>query len=300
MTTMSEPRLSRTRQDLSDFLRNRRAAIRPQDVGLPPGTRRRTPGLRREEIATLAGVGLSWYTWLEQGRDIRVSAAFLDNVARALKMSAEERRHLYLLARQSPPATAAENWCVLQDLVRRMLDDLSARPAFVMNLRWDVLGWNVAAEHVFGFETRPPEHRNMLWMYFIDEQLSGRVMDWPRQAPQIVASFRRDHAHAVERSDMHSLVEALRSASASFRRLWDAHGVEGRCEGRRGFLIDGIGEVAFDHATLVVDQDRHLRLIYYAARPGEEASATFERAVREEQTTTSVLPQDGETDTLGS
>ncbi|QOL82788.1 helix-turn-helix domain-containing protein [Pseudooceanicola spongiae] len=274
---MTASRLSRTRSELSEFLRRKRAAIRPEEVGLPIGTRRRTPGLRREEVATLAGVGLSWYTWLEQGREISVSSAFLDNVARALKMDGDERKHLYLLAQQRPPSAPAKTWCVLPPLVRRLLEDLPVRPSFVMNLRWDVIGWNAAADRVFGFDARPAEHRNMLWMYFSDDRLSGRVENWPHQAPQIVASFRRDFAQAVERPDMQELVERLQSVSSQFRHLWADHRVNGSCEGQRSFNIEAVGRVTFSHSTFVVDQDRHLRLVFYAAVEGDLMSAQFEQ-----------------------
>ena len=133
--------LERTRSDLAAFLRAHRERLSPADVGLPSGGRRRTPGLRREEVAALAGVGLTWYTWLEQGRDIGVSATFLDNLARVLKLDAAERRHLFLLAHERPPAEPGKTWCVLPPMVRRLMHDLP-HPAFVLNLRWDVLGFN--------------------------------------------------------------------------------------------------------------------------------------------------------------
>ncbi|WP_417280064.1 helix-turn-helix transcriptional regulator [Celeribacter sp.] len=261
-------RLSRTRQDLAEFLRHKRASVQPEDVGLPRSARRRTPGLRREEVATVAGIGLSWYTWLEQGRDIRVSAHLLDSVARALRMSPEERQHLYLLAQNRPPSAPADTWCEMPPLIRVLLDDLTQRPAFVMNLRWDVIGWNAAGDGLFGFSDYPKDQRNMLWMYFADERLSCRVQDWPRQAAQIVASFRRDYAAGHHRSDMQDLADHLQTASRTFRRLWRDHDVQGRCEGRRSFEMPDRGQVAFDHTTLIVDQDRHLRLVYYVAVAG--------------------------------
>jgi transcriptional regulator with XRE-family HTH domain len=279
MNTTLSRRTDRTRAELSDFLRTRREALSPLDVGLPVGRRRRTPGLRREEVATLAGVGLTWYTWLEQGRDIRVSSAFLDAIARVLKLDEVERRHLFLLAQQRPPVLAGRPSCVLPPLVRRLLDDLSARPAYVFNLRWDVIGWNGAAETVFGFGARPPDERNTLWMLFADDRLSRRIVEWDVHAPRILASFRRDFAKAPENEDMTELVAALENTSPSFRDLWQHHDVQGRCAGRRDFFVDGIGAVAFEHSTLVVDEDNHLRLALYAALPGDEASAAFEASV---------------------
>src|SRR5690606_1796376 len=145
-TDMLDRRLDRTRIELADFLRRRRESLSPLDVGLPLGKRRRTPGLRREEVAALAGVGLTWYTWLEQGRDINVSSAFLDNIPRVLKLDEPARRHLFLLAHRRPPVRSGRPWCPLPPLVRRLLDDLARRPAYVLNLHWDVIGWNTAAE----------------------------------------------------------------------------------------------------------------------------------------------------------
>ncbi len=140
--------LERTRHDLAAFLRARRERVSPADVGLPSGGRRRTPGLRREEVASLAGVGLTWYTWLEQGRDIGVSAAFLDSLARVLKLDAAERRHLFLLAHERPPAEPGKTWCVVPPLVRRLMHDLAPHPAYILNLRWDVLTCNEPANQL--------------------------------------------------------------------------------------------------------------------------------------------------------
>lgn len=265
-----DSRLDRTRSELADFLRRRRESLSPLDVGLPVGKRRRTPGLRREEVAALAGVGITWYTWLEQGRAITVSAAFLDNVSRVLKLDEIERRHLFLLAHQRPPAVAGQAWCELPPLVRRLLDDLTRRPSYVLNLRWDVIGWNAAAEQLFGFERRDPGERNMLWMLFADDRLNSRIVEWAVQAPQVLASFRRDFARAPEDESMVALVGALEEVSPSFKALWNQHDVHGRCEGRRSFMIEGRGAVTFDHSSFVVDEDKHLRLVFYAEAESEQ------------------------------
>ena len=175
--------LNRTRQELADFLRMKREKLSPQAVGLPSGTRRRTPGLRREEVAALAGVGLTWYTWLEQGREINASVGFLEDLARVLKLDATERYHLFLLAHQRPPVVAGHQWCQVTPLVRRLLDDLTLRPAYVMNLSWDIIAWNPAADRLFAIAERQPQQRNMLWMLFADPELNQRLMGWQEQAP---------------------------------------------------------------------------------------------------------------------
>ncbi|MEQ9511257.1 MAG: helix-turn-helix domain-containing protein, partial [Alloalcanivorax xenomutans] len=146
---MATPRLQRTRRELAAFLRARREAITPEQVGLADSGRRRTPGLRREEVATLAGVGVTWYTWLEQGREIGVSAPVLERIARVLKLDGAQRRHLFLLAQNRPPVEPGKTWCSVPPLVRRLMDDWPHHPAYVLNLRWDVLAWNAAAQTLF-------------------------------------------------------------------------------------------------------------------------------------------------------
>lgn len=262
-------RLDRTRHELGAFLRKRRESLSPLDVGLAAGTRRRTPGLRREEVAALAGVGLTWYTWLEQGRAISVSAAFLDNVARALKLDLTERRHLFMLAHHRPPEATPRHWTTLPPFLRRLIDDMAGRPAHVLNLRWDAVGWNAASDRLFGFAARAESERNMLWMLFSDDILSKRIADWDHQAPRIVASFRRDYALAPEDEAMMELVDTLRSVSPGFRDLWERHDVHGCCQGKRSFIIDGIGRLRYEHASFTVDDERNLRLVVYA--PIEDA-----------------------------
>jgi transcriptional regulator with XRE-family HTH domain len=268
--------LNRTRQELADFLRMKREKLSPQAVGLPSGTRRRTPGLRREEVAALAGVGLTWYTWLEQGREINASVEFLEDLARVLKLDATERYHLFLLAHQRPPVVAGHQWCQVTPLIRRLLDDLTLRPAYVMNLSWDIIAWNPAADRLFTLAERQPEQRNMLWMLFADPELNQRLIGWLEQAPQILASFRRDYARAPQDATMLQRIQALSDVSPQFRQLWQQHDIHGRCQGQRTFLVAGAGEVTFEHASFIVDEDNHLRLVMYSAQPDCPASATFE------------------------
>ena len=268
--------LNRTRQELADFLRMKREKLSPQAVGLPGGTRRRTPGLRREEVAALAGVGLTWYTWLEQGREINASVAFLEDLARVLKLDAAERYHLFLLAHRRPPVVPGHQWCQITPLVRRLLDDLPLRPAYVMNLSWDILAWNPAADRLFTIGERQPQQRNMLWMLFADPELNQRLIGWQEQAPQILASFRRDYARAPQDATMLQRIQALSDVSPQFSQLWQQHDIHGRCQGQRTFLVEGAGEVTFEHASFIVDEDNHLRLVMYSAQPDCPASAAFE------------------------
>jgi transcriptional regulator with XRE-family HTH domain len=269
-----ERNLARTRQDLAEFLRSRRERITLAEVGLPNTGRRRTPGLRREEVAALAGVGLSWYTWFEQGRDIGVSPAFLDNLCRVLKLDAMERKHLYLLSHQRPPAEQGKTWCTVPKIVHRLMSDLPLRPAYVLNLRWDVLAWNCAADKIFNFSDKQPEQRNILWMLFTDARMKSLFNPWDDQAIQMLASFRRDYVHASKESDVASLVRELEEVSPEFKGWWSRQDIHGPCQGIRRLSIESFGDVTLEHTTLTVDVERQLRLVYYA--PMEQGPELFE------------------------
>jgi PAS domain-containing protein len=268
--------------ELAEFLRSRRERLSPADVGLHAGSRRRTPGLRREEVAALAGVGLSWYTWLEQGREISVSATFLDNLSRTLKLDATERRHLFLLAHQRLPPEPGRTWCVVPALIHRLMADIPSRPTYVLNLRWDVLAWNSAADRVFGLSSQPAERRNLLWLLFTSSAMRELFNPWGEQALQILSSFRRDFVRATQDPDILSLVKDLEKASPDFKAWWRQQDVHGPCQGIRHLHIGGVGDVEFEHTTLTIDEDRHLRLVYYAAKEGAPQSRAFEQWLEQE------------------
>ncbi|MDH5856866.1 helix-turn-helix domain-containing protein [Lampropedia aestuarii] len=254
--------LERTRPDLAAFLLAHRQRLTPEEVGLPSSGRRRTPGLRREEVAALAGVGLTWYTWLEQGRDIGVSAHFLDQLAQVLKLDSAQRRHLYLLAHARPPLEPGKTFCVLPPLVRRLMHDLP-HAAFVLNLRWDVLGFNTMADALFDFGAHPPERRNLLWLLFTSPVLRARLCDWDEQATRMLASFRRDYARASQEGDIRALVADLQKVSPEFKASWRTQQVQSHCMGQRVLLVDGV-TTPYEHTSLTIDEDRHLRLVVYA------------------------------------
>lgn len=260
--------LERTRPDLAAFLRACRERLLPEDLGLPSGGRRRTPGLRREEVAALAGVGLTWYTWLEQGRDIGVSANFLDNLARVLKLDAAERRHLFLLAHERLPAEPGISWCVLPPLVRRLMHDLP-HPAFVLNLRWDVLGFNGLADNLLGLGAYPDGQRNLLWQMFTNPDLHARFAPWEPQALEMLSSFRRDFARAAEGTDIHEMAHELKRVSPEFKMWWEQHDMNLPCSGRHTIVLDG-ELLEFEQTSLIIDESRHLRMVVYAQPLREE------------------------------
>ncbi len=225
----------RRREELADFLRTKRSSLQPEDVGLPDGSRRRTPGLRREEVALLAGVGTTWYTWLEQGRDVRASLDVLEAVARALRLNPAERSHLILLGRgehAKPCKAPAEE---VSPTTRRLVENLGPGPCYLLGRRWDYLAWNRSFELVFEWEPGvEPLSRNHVWLWFMDP--TWRTLysgDWAASARLVVAKFRADSARNIGDPAFEELVSALDSASPEFRKLWKRHEVAGSGDGRK-------------------------------------------------------------------
>ncbi|MEM6354144.1 MAG: helix-turn-helix transcriptional regulator [Pseudomonadota bacterium] len=261
---MSGRTLAREKPDLSEFVTRRRKALTPADVGLPTTKGRRTPGLRREEVAALAGVGLTWYTWFEQGRDIQVSENFLLKIAKALKLSDTDCSHLFLLAHRRPPPPEARQWPSVDPLVQQLLDDLTERPAYVSNLRWDVIAWNAAADRLFTFSDRDRHDRNIIRMVFADPGLRRRLPAWNDDAPRLVAQFRYDLAAMPDDPDMLSLIDDMKKVSPDFRRWMEQPGMEICARGVSGLVADRDDTlVSFNHRILTVDEHRHLNMIVY-------------------------------------
>ncbi|NVE00696.1 helix-turn-helix domain-containing protein [Massilia sp. BJB1822] len=257
-----ERSLGRTRHALSEFLMHQRKKLTPGDVGLPATERRRTPGLRREEVAALAGVGLTWYTWFEQGREVKVSEKFLLSVAYALKLDDAECSHLFLLAHRRPPPPEAHQWVSVTPGIQQLLDDLP-RPAYVQNLRWDVVAWNAAADALFELGARSREDRNLLRMMFTAPEMRRRLCAWQDDAPRLLAQFRYDVAVAPEDPAMLALIEEMNVLSPSFRREWSTPGNAVAQRGIGSILNTARQQQDFHHETLVVDEHRHLKMVVY-------------------------------------
>lgn len=254
--------LDRRRKELSDFLTLHRQKLSPADVGLPTTARRRTPGLRREEVAALAGVGLTWYTWFEQGREIKVSETFLLNVAKTLKLDDAECCHLFLLAHRRPPPAEGFEWLAVTPFIQQLMDEL-ARPAYVLNLRWDVIAWNEAADRLFDFNAREREVRNILRMVFADPEMRRRFPAWGEDAPRLLSQFRCDFAVAPDNPALLTLVEDLKDLSADFRRWWENPDSEESRRGIGSILAPDATLLGFRHETLIVDEYRHLKMVVY-------------------------------------
>ncbi len=213
------------RSELAAFLRSRRERIAPQQVGVTPIGRRRTPGLRREEVAQLAGVGVTWYTWLEQGRDIKVSEQVLEAIARTLLLDRDERAHLLNLAGAADQQVVAECAAVPQQ-VRAMLTQLEPFPASVVNAKYDLLAYNrTYARLIDNIDALPQEDRNCMWLCFTDPAWRKALIDWEDGAKRMVANLRWLMADHVAEPSWKSLVKRLRSASAEFAELWERHEV---------------------------------------------------------------------------
>jgi transcriptional regulator with XRE-family HTH domain len=212
------------RRELAAFLRSRRDRITPEDVGLPPGTRRRTAGLRREEVAQLAGVGVTWYTWLEQGRPINASVQVLDAVARTLKLDPAEREHLYRLADipdASATAGAAPEHPVITPDIQRILDNLTPLPASVMNERFDILAWNAAYAAVWpGVLDAAPGRCNTLWTHFTFPDCCQTYLNRHEQAGTMVAQLRAAYGRHLGEPAWTSFVQKLQAHSPLFAQLW--------------------------------------------------------------------------------
>ncbi|MGF6176006.1 helix-turn-helix transcriptional regulator [Ensifer sp. 4252] len=260
---MTDRTLVRTRTDLSDFLLRHRKKLTPVDAGLPSTGHRRTPGLRREEVAALAGVGLTWYTWFEQGRDIQVSESFLLKVAKALKLDDAECSHLFLLAHRRPPPPEAYQWPSVNPLIQRLLDDLVARPAYVANLRWDVVAWNACADDLFGFTNREQPERNLIRLIFADPELRRRLPRWRDEAPKLLAQFRYDLAAAPDDPAMLALVDEMKKLSPDFRRWFEQPSTESHARGIGTIMDSGGTQLGFMHEMLTVDEYRHLKMVVY-------------------------------------
>jgi transcriptional regulator with XRE-family HTH domain len=226
MTTTLAPEDEIRRAELAAFLRSRRERIAPEQAGVTPLGRRRTPGLRREEVAQLAGVGVTWYTWLEQGRDIKVSEQVLEAIARTLMLDRDERSHLLSLAGAVDQQVVADKCAAVPPQLRTMIKQLEPFPASVINAKYDILAYNSTyARLVVDLDAVPPEERNCMWLCFTDPAWRKALVDWEDGATRMVANLRWLMADHVAEPSWKSLVRRLRIASPEFAEMWERHEV---------------------------------------------------------------------------
>jgi transcriptional regulator with XRE-family HTH domain len=273
MTTTQTSR----REDLRDFLRSRRARVRPEEVGLPGGARR-TPGLRREEVAVLAGIGVSWYTWLEQGRDIKVSDSVVQSISRVLRLDPAESAYFYRLAGLNPPVSAPVDGGPSQEAeLERLLDSWAPYPGYVLDLRWNYVLSNAAAQAVFGV---PRSGGNCLELFFTDPRYQSFFANRDRLAPEIVATFRTLSATYPDDDGFGAIQRRLYAQSPEFARLWDQHDVRAATIGSKDVVHPYVGELSFDHHVMNPADRPDLRVIVHLPR-GEDARDKLERLLRE-------------------
>jgi transcriptional regulator with XRE-family HTH domain len=266
------------RRELADFLRTRRAALNPEDVGLPRGSRRRTPGLRREEVSQIAGVGTTWYTWLEQARDVRASTEVLDALAGALRLSEAEHRYLLRLGRGEQDDAAPALGEQVSATTARLIANLGPNPAYVLGARWDFLAYNAATVAVFGDpEEQDPGRRNHVWITFNDRGRRAMMPDWERTARLVVARFRAAASRHIGDPAFDRLIAELQESSPEFRRLWSRHEVVGDVEGRKVILHPVAGRLVFEHAAFLHGDRPGQRLVLYSPLPDEDTPAKLAR-----------------------
>ena len=249
------------RVEFGDFLRSRRQRLAPKSVGITDGRRRRSAGLRREEVAELAGIGVDWYIRLEQGRTVSPSITTVDALARALKLSKAEHAHLRMLARDPDRRAFATE--TVPDSIRRMLDALDL-PAYVTGRRWDVLAWNASAEEIFSFGRLAEGNRNVLLSMFTNpatRKLFGA--SWADEARRMVAQFRLTYDVWAGDPAFVSLFDRLRQGSPEFSAWWGAHDVRGPASGRKALNHARKGQLHFEYASFQANDDPGLKLTVY-------------------------------------
>lgn len=249
------------RSELGGFLRSRREKLTPKVVGLPAGRRRRAPGLRREEVAELAGIGIDWYIRLEQGRAVSPSTTTIDALARALRLNKTEHAHLRALA--SHTNRRAFQLETVPAPLLRLIESLK-QPAYITGRRWDILAWNAFAAEVFAFDRLPLEDRNILVCMFTNaatRRLFGA--GWADEARRMIATFRPTHDLWAGDPAFASLLDRLRQNSPEFCEWWNSHDVRNVTGGQKLIKHPKKGALRFEHASFQANDDPALRLVIY-------------------------------------
>jgi transcriptional regulator with XRE-family HTH domain len=265
------PTASDHRKELAEFLRSRREATRPEQVGLPSGRGRRTPGLRREEVAMLAGVSLTWYTWLEQGRRINASNDVLLAIGRALRLDAAGLDHLLSLTEPGTATIAAPT--EPPSALVRLLDALMPAPAYVLGPIWEFVGWNTAQARLYPriVDLEPPR-RNLMWVLFADPATRELIVDWDIHARQALAEFRSATSSVRHDPAMVELVELLRDEGEEFSAWWSEHDVSGFETRLRRFRHPTAGDLTFEYQQLTPAEWPSLRVVAQLPVPGDDSA----------------------------
>jgi transcriptional regulator with XRE-family HTH domain len=267
------------RRELAGFLRSRRERVSPEQVGITHSGRRRTPGLRREEVAQLAGVGVTWYTWLEQGRDIHASDQVLAAVADTLHLDPYERAHLFTLAGAPVPPIERDSKAISPG-IRSILTQLEPMPTMVTNARYDILACNRTYDRlVGGLDHLPFEDRNCGLLTFTSPQWRARHVDWEDTARRTVAQLRAGMATHITEPSWKTLIKRLRHESAEFAQLWQEHDVQAPENLTKNHLHPEVGLLRLEFTHLWYSQRSEIRMTIYV--PADEQTWQRVRALHE-------------------
>ncbi len=269
--------------ELKHFLRARRAALTPEDVGLPPGQRRRTPGLRRDEVAQLAGIGTTWYTFLEQGRDVRVSSRVLERLATVFSLNGAERRYLFELAAEALPDDDGAPASAMPGTLRTILDSLDPAPAYVVDHHFDMIAWNYAGSLVLDYDAATPAPmRNILRRLLLDPAKRALHRDWEANVRTTISAFRVHFSRHAQEPLMLALVEELERESAEFKRWWSQHEVldSKRLQQIIRMAHPTLGELHARLTYLSVFGQPNLTLVVLVPEPGTRTAAAIAGALQ--------------------
>jgi transcriptional regulator with XRE-family HTH domain len=259
------------RVQLSDFLKSCRARTAPASVGLAPAQRRRSKGLRREDVAALAGLSATWYTWLEQGRDVHPSEQVLERLSGALGLSTAERDYLFMLAQHRPPPLAPSPGDELRPATRRMLEALNV-PALIHTRRWDVVGWNKVWPRCFpDFGARASSDRNLLKILLTESDFHRDPTEHDQIARRVLSKARLDYSQSADDPAFDRLIEELSAICPDFQRYWRSAEIMSSSEGVYTLSYPDLGEVAYEHTSYAIEAAPHLRLLICS--PADETSA---------------------------
>ena len=263
-------------QALSVFLKNQRAKLNPEALGFPPGTRRRTPGLRREEVAQLAGVSTTWYTWLEQGRDVKASASVLDCIATALQMNADERKYLHSLAFESgsEPVPPRQEPVQMSPSLRKIITELAYCPVIVSDRMCNIVGWNPAAAYVFlDFAQIPPEERNMIRLLVTRKEFRRLAVNWEQFSSSFLSMFRSYYGEYVGDGWYEDFLEEMMGEHPDFKAMWENSQVSYAPEVHLEFRHARAGRMVYELTSLKVYGPDDLRCNVYTPAPDTNTEA---------------------------
>ncbi len=245
----------------ADFLRSCRARIKPSDVGLPDPKRRRTEGVRRGDVAALSGISVAWYTWLEQGREIRVSDDVLERICHTFRLTGDERVYLFSLVQQRPPRVQAEPECAVPDPIERLVAGMAV-PCIAMNVRWDILGWNELSRRLYRDYTQvPPPRRNLAELMFLHLNQQSDLLDPQHTAQRLIAKLKVDYSTYGRDPRFEAMIERLERSSPLFRTMWRSPDINVGSYGVHRFQHRAYGELAFEHTSCLPDGHPTLRMV---------------------------------------